>query len=73
MGSRMTPYPAASLPGGGATPLFGFGTWQITGEQCYDAVGRALDVGYRHLDTAAVYGTEARGGWATGIRSTASS
>jgi diketogulonate reductase-like aldo/keto reductase len=39
-------------------PLLGFGTWQITGQQCYDAVRKALDVGYRHLDTATVYRNE---------------
>jgi 2,5-diketo-D-gluconate reductase A len=50
--------PAAQLPGGGSMPLLGFGTWQITGPQCYDAVRTALDVGYRHLDTATVYRNE---------------
>jgi 2,5-diketo-D-gluconate reductase A len=39
-------------------PLLGFGTWQITGPQAYDAVRTALDVGYRHLDTATVYRNE---------------
>ena len=50
--------PAASLPAGGSMPLLGFGTWQITGSQCYDAVRTALDVGYRHVDTATVYRNE---------------
>ena len=54
--------PAASLPAGGAMPLLGFGTWQITGQQCYDAVRTALDVGYRHLDTATVYRNEGQVG-----------
>jgi diketogulonate reductase-like aldo/keto reductase len=54
----MTQIPAATLPGGGSMPLLGFGTWQITGPQCYDAVRTALDVGYRHLDTATVYRNE---------------
>jgi diketogulonate reductase-like aldo/keto reductase len=39
-------------------PLLGFGTWQITGPQAYEAVRAALDVGYRHLDTATVYRNE---------------
>jgi diketogulonate reductase-like aldo/keto reductase len=39
-------------------PLLGFGTWQITGPQAYDAVRTALDVGYRHIDTATVYRNE---------------
>jgi diketogulonate reductase-like aldo/keto reductase len=54
----MTQIPAANLPGGGRMPLLGFGTWQITGSECYDAVRKALDVGYRHLDTATVYRNE---------------
>ena len=53
-----TSVPAAQLPGGGTMPLLGFGTWQITGPQAYDAVRTALDVGYRHLDTATVYRNE---------------
>jgi 2,5-diketo-D-gluconate reductase A len=54
----MTQIPAANLPGGGSMPLLGFGTWQIKGAECYDAVRKALDVGYRHLDTATVYRNE---------------
>jgi len=53
-----TAVPAAQLPGGGTMPLLGFGTWQITGPQAYDAVRTALDVGYRHIDTATVYRNE---------------
>jgi 2,5-diketo-D-gluconate reductase A len=53
-----TSVPAAQLPGGGTMPLLGFGTWQITGPQAYDAVRTALDVGYRHIDTATVYRNE---------------
>ncbi len=54
----MTRIPAANLPGGGSMPLLGFGTWQIRGAECADAVRTALDVGYRHLDTATVYRNE---------------
>ena len=54
----MTQIPAATLPGGGSMPLLGFGTWQIRGAECADAVRTALDVGYRHLDTATVYRNE---------------
>ncbi len=53
-----TAVPAVQLPGGGTMPLLGFGTWQITGPPAYDAVRTALDVGYRHLDTAMVYRNE---------------
>lgn len=56
------PPPAVQLTGGPRMPLLGFGTWQMTGEQCYAAVRTALDVGYRHLDTATVYRNEAEVG-----------
>jgi 2,5-diketo-D-gluconate reductase A len=39
-------------------PLLGLGTWQSRGRDAYDAVRRALDVGYRHIDTATAYGNE---------------
>lgn len=50
--------PALPLSGGAEIPLIGFGTWQITGDECYRAVRTALDAGYRHLDTATVYENE---------------
>jgi diketogulonate reductase-like aldo/keto reductase len=53
-----TAVPTAPLPAGGTMPLLGFGTWQITGRPAYDAVRTALDVGYRHIDTATVYRNE---------------
>lgn len=37
-------------------PVLGFGTFQNTGEECYKAVMTALKEGYRHIDTAYVYG-----------------
>ena len=43
-------------------PLLGFGTWQLRGESAYQAVRAALDAGYRHLDTATMYGNEAEVG-----------
>lgn len=39
-------------------PLLGFGTWMLRGRDGYEAVQRALEVGYRHLDTATMYGNE---------------
>src|SRR5699024_9687474 len=59
-----TPFaqPAAELRGDVAMPMLGFGTWQITGEECYRAVRTALETGYRHLDTAAMYENEAEVG-----------
>jgi 2,5-diketo-D-gluconate reductase A len=51
-----------SLPSGGSMPLIGLGTWQMRGRTCYEAVRHALDVGYRHIDTATMYGNEAEVG-----------
>lgn len=39
-------------------PKIGLGTWQLTGRECRDAVKNAVDIGYRHIDTAQVYGNE---------------
>ncbi|MEF8827126.1 MAG: aldo/keto reductase, partial [Halapricum sp.] len=39
-------------------PAIGLGTWQLTGADCRRAVETALEVGYRHLDTAQAYGNE---------------
>jgi 2,5-diketo-D-gluconate reductase A len=50
--------PAVKLPDGGSMPLLGFGTWQIRGDEAYRAVRHALEAGYRHLDTATMYGNE---------------
>ncbi|WP_336923475.1 aldo/keto reductase [Aquipuribacter sp. SD81] len=56
------PTPASStvtLPRGVEMPLLGLGTWQASGEEVYRAVRTALDLGYRHVDTATMYGNEA--------------
>lgn len=48
-----------TLANGMTIPKVGFGTWQSkNGEEAYQAVKTALEVGYRHIDTAAVYGNE---------------
>lgn len=39
-------------------PLLGLGTWQARGRDAVDAVRTALEVGYRLVDTATVYGNE---------------
>jgi len=39
-------------------PKVGLGTWQMEGRECRDAVETALDLGYRHVDTAQAYGNE---------------
>jgi diketogulonate reductase-like aldo/keto reductase len=43
-------------------PLLGLGTWQAHGRAVEDAVRTALEVGYRHIDTAQLYGNEAEVG-----------
>ncbi len=56
------PDDTAPLPQGGAIPLLGFGTWQIKGDDAVRATAAALGSGYRHLDTATIYGNEAEVG-----------
>jgi diketogulonate reductase-like aldo/keto reductase len=44
---------------GATIPKIGFGTWQIpNGDDAYNSVLFALNSGYRHIDTARVYGNE---------------
>lgn len=43
---------------GADIPAIGLGTWQMKGRECTDAVERALNMGYRHVDTAAAYENE---------------
>lgn len=43
---------------GARMPAVGLGTWQLTGTECYETVSTALDLGYRHVDTAQLYGNE---------------
>jgi len=51
------PSATLTLPGGGEMPLLGFGTWQL-GDGTRDATATALEAGYRHVDTATMYGNE---------------
>ena len=37
-------------------PALGFGTWKLQGEEAERAVKEAIEVGYRHIDTADRYG-----------------
>ncbi len=43
---------------GERVPSLGLGTWQLRGAACRQAVEHALDLGYRHLDTAQMYENE---------------
>ena len=60
--SASSPIPTLTLPTGSPIPVLGFGTYKVAPEDAYDAVRRALDVGYRHIDTAQMYGNEAQVG-----------
>ncbi|GED00212.1 oxidoreductase [Kocuria varians] len=46
------------LNDGHSIPQLGFGVWQVEEDTAEDVVGKALQVGYRHIDTAKVYGNE---------------
>jgi 2,5-diketo-D-gluconate reductase A len=54
----MSDVPAIGLNDGNHIPQLGFGVFQIEPDQTAAAVKAALDVGYRHLDTAEMYGNE---------------
>lgn len=43
---------------GADIPAIGMGTWTLKGDQCAELVTAAIDVGYRHIDTAAMYANE---------------
>jgi 2,5-diketo-D-gluconate reductase A len=50
---------ARLLADGSKIPLLGLGVWQVpNGRECVDAVRWALELGYRHIDTAQAYGNE---------------
>jgi len=50
--------PNITLNDGNTIPQLGFGVFQIEAENTAEAVGEALRVGYRHIDTAEMYGNE---------------
>ena len=48
-----------ALADGNEIPLLGLGVWQVpNGPECVNAVRWALELGYRHIDTAQAYGNE---------------
>ncbi|HEX2017865.1 MAG TPA: aldo/keto reductase [Aurantimonas sp.] len=51
---------------GARIPSIGLGTYTLEGETCVDMVAKAIEVGYRHIDTARMYGNEVEVG--EGIR-----
>jgi 2,5-diketo-D-gluconate reductase A len=58
-GAQMTQVPTVALNNGRAIPQLGFGVFQIPPDETTRATLDALTVGYRHIDTAQMYGNEA--------------
>ena len=54
----MTAVPEIMLSNGKSIPQFGFGVFQIEPADTVEAVSTALKTGYRHIDTAEMYGNE---------------
>jgi 2,5-diketo-D-gluconate reductase A len=63
----MTDVPDVSLNDGRTIPQLGFGVFQIDPAETAQAVRTAIEVGYRHIDTAEMYGNEKEVG--EGVRS----
>ncbi len=58
----MSSIPNITLNNGQVIPQFGFGVFQIEPKNTVAAVSTALEAGYRHIDTAEMYGNEAEVG-----------
>jgi 2,5-diketo-D-gluconate reductase A len=58
----MSNVPGIKLNNGAVIPQLGFGVFQIEPEQTAETVQAAFDAGYRHIDTAQMYGNEAEVG-----------
>lgn len=54
----MANVPTVTLNDGTLIPQLGFGVWQVSTDDIVASVGQALQAGYRHIDTAAIYGNE---------------
>jgi len=54
----MTDVPSIQLNDGNSIPQLGFGVFQIPPEETAEATRLALELGYRHIDTAEMYGNE---------------
>ena len=54
----MNSVPSITLNDGNAIPQSGFGVFQIDPDETAAAVRSALEVGYRHIDTAEMYRNE---------------
>ncbi len=47
-----------TLNNGLKMPIIGFGVYLVNGKECFESVKSAIEVGYRHIDTAQYYGNE---------------
>jgi 2,5-diketo-D-gluconate reductase A len=54
----MSSVPLLTLNNGVQIPQLGFGVWQVPNDDAVAAVKTAIEVGYRSIDTAAIYGNE---------------
>ena len=64
MSNRTDQIPRLDLRGGSSIPQLGFGVFQVPPAETAEAVLRALEAGYRHIDTASAYRNEASVGQA---------
>ena len=55
---NMSVVPSITLNDGKTIPQLGFGVFQIEPQDTVEAVSKALEIGYRHIDTAQMYGNE---------------
>lgn len=54
----MSSIPSLQLNDGHHIPQFGLGTWKTPNEEAPQLIRSALEMGYRHIDTAAAYNNE---------------
>ena len=62
MSHPITPAPRLSLADGGTIPQLGFGLYKVPAGDAARLSRAAIEIGYRHLDTAAFYANEAEVG-----------
>ncbi|KAK1537256.1 2,5-diketo-D-gluconic acid reductase B [Colletotrichum costaricense] len=61
------PLPGSGSGSTGTMPRLGLGVYQLRGEECFAACLAGLEAGYRHIDTARLYGNEEEVGRAVGV------
>ena len=55
----MTSSPTLTFNDGNTIPQLGYGVWQVEDDVAEKVVRQAFDAGFRHIDTAKIYGNEA--------------